>query len=257
MKKKKIISLIFCFVLLLFNSKNFIAESNNLECLMYDTFKTEQKTKNNKTYKSIYKGKNKGKIIIKKSNSKEVIKITKEIKKVKDTITYITLEHFLEINSAFESSKSWDVANKFGYVGKYQLGELALLDMGYDIKWIKKVKKSIHKEVRVFKRRNGNHLLYDYYSFDLSLFPPKMQEEAIKKYINKIERDYLGSHIRKYVGKEVGGVRITKAGILGASFFGIWLVDSYLKSDGKRNPRDGNGVSIKYRLIMFENYELI
>ena len=167
----------------------------------------------------------------------------------------ITLKQLLKMNSKLESNHKWDVANKFGYLGRYQIGKSALLDLGYDTLWVEKVHNSIYvdydttiidDEIKVKK----------FYYFDLNLFPKAKQEEAIKKFLIKNEKVYLKKHIKKYVGKKIGGVRITKAGILSASFIGTRFIDKYLSSGGKINLRDGNGHSFKQRLKMFENYEL-
>jgi len=161
-----------------------------------------------------------------------------------DNIKKITRNEMLRMNSELESQHIWNIANRYGYVGRYQLGRLALMDMGYDTIWINQLQNSIYKENNMYK-------------FDLSLFPPHKQNEAILKYIKRIEKYYLGDIIKKYVDTEISGVKITKAGILSASFLGFSSVRKFVLSNGKNNPSDGNGHTVKDRLKMFENYELI
>ncbi len=163
-------------------------------------------------------------------------------------ITIITIDQLLKINSKIESNGKWNVANKHGYVGKYQLGYKALKDVGYDTVWINKVQGSIY---------SVDTLGRTFYYFDVNLFSPKMQNVAIKRYMKKIETIYMKKCIRVHVGKIISNVRITKAGILSASFLGFGKVELFLKSNGKINPRDANGHSVKERLIKFQNVELI
>lgn len=173
----------------------------------------------------------------------------------KKTVKIITKDELLRMNSLLESNGKWNVANKYGYMGKYQIGKLALIDLGYDTAWVNKLQESIYMiPDTVFTKKDT--IVRKFYYFDLTMFPPKKQEEVIKKLLNKNERVYLKDHIEKYVGKEIDGVRITKAGILSASFLGFGYVAKFLSSNGKVNPSDANGHSIKDRMIHFENYEL-
>ena len=197
-------------------------------------------------------------VICNLSNSTKSIRyIDNEVCEMNDyeEVKKITMQELLKMNSRIESNNKWDVANKYGYLGKYQIGKSALIDLGYDSAWVEQIRNSIYcisdtiLVDDVVKIRN-------FYYFDLTLFPPKKQEEVIIKLLNKNEKIYLKKHIRKYVGKEIGGIRITKAGILSASFLGFGYVDKYLKSNGKINPADGNGHTIKDRLKHFQNYEV-
>ncbi len=40
-------------------------------------------------------------------------------------------EAFLEALSGSESGGKYDIVNRYGYLGKYQFGEMALMDLGY------------------------------------------------------------------------------------------------------------------------------
>lgn len=163
---------------------------------------------------------------------------------LKNRLDVITKTEFLHKTAYLESTHCWDCANKYGYVGKYQLGRSAMLDLGYDTVYIDSIQSSIYKD--------SNSV----YKFDTLIFNKKQQLEAIHKFITKNEKVYLKSHISRYVGKEIDGIRITKAGILGASFLGFNKVKKFLNSNGKINPKDKNGHSVKYRLKYFENFEI-
>ncbi len=179
------------------------------------------------------------------------------IKNKKADPKIISRKELLKMNSCLESKGKWDIANKHGYMGKYQIGKLALLDLGYDSLWISELQNSIYSISDTIINKRNDTIITNFYYFDINLFPPKKQEEVIRKLLHKNEYVYLKKHIDEYVGKEIDGVRITKAGILSASFLGFRYVDKFLKSNGKVNPKDGNGHSIKDRMCIFENVEVI
>jgi hypothetical protein len=147
-----------------------------------------------------------------------------------------------------ESRGKYNVANEFKYVGKYQMGRIALRDIGYAKSKIDSIRNSVYS----VENSKGKKLYY----FDTKLFTPEEQELAICKYFHKIEKRYLKKDIERYVGKTIDGVYITKAGILGASMLGCGYVDNFLKSGGKDNPTDAYGTSVKSRLILFQDFEL-
>ncbi len=172
-----------------------------------------------------------------------------------NTLNLISKKELLKMNSIIESNGKWNVANKHGYLGKYQIGKKVLLDLGYDSTWINELISSIYVKSDTILRKN-NQIVRNFYYFDLLLFPPSKQDEVVLKMINKNEKVYLKKHIDEYVGKEIDGVRITKAGILSASFIGFGYVDKFLSSNGRVNPSDANGHTIKDRLKHFQDYEL-
>ncbi len=171
-----------------------------------------------------------------------------EVKSPEKEATLISKKKFMSMNSKIESNHRWDIVNKHGYMGKYQIGKIQLLELGYDTVWVEEVVNSI-QEVEDSTGKISYHL-------DLAVFTPSKQEEAINKYFSKMEKIYLKKHIKRYVGKTIDGIRITKAGILSASMLGHGKVCKFLESDGKDNRTDRNGQSIKFRLKKFENLEL-
>lgn len=163
-------------------------------------------------------------------------------------IEIINLDTLLSKNGFIESKNKYHVANQYGCVGKYQFNLNSIDDLNkfkYTKTYITKIKKSIkyNKEEKC-------------YHFDTTLLTKHEQENLIVDYFINVEFKYLKHSIKKYVGKNINGVRITKAGILSASFLGYHHVYNYLKSNGNINHSDGNGHSVKKRLKMFQNYEI-
>jgi hypothetical protein len=163
-------------------------------------------------------------------------------------VKLINKSEFTKMACERESRGKYNVANEFKYLGKYQMGKIALRDIGYSDARID----SMQSTVYTILNSKGKKLYY----FDINVFPPSEQEIAICKYFHKIEKRYLKKDIEKYVGKTIDGVYITKAGILGASMLGCGYVNQFLKSNGKKNPTDAYGTSVKSRLLMFQDFEL-
>lgn len=162
-----------------------------------------------------------------------------------DEAKLLSLEEFLHINAELESKHISNIANSSGCYGLYQMNKYALSEIGYPEKKINKIVRSVRYD------KDNKHLV-----FDTTHFNSIKQHEMITEYLFTIEQHFLKHSIKKYVGKKINGIRITKAGILSASFLGYLNVVKFLNSNGRINYRDGNGQSVKYRLKMFENKEI-
>lgn len=135
--------------------------------------------------------------------------------------TYVGFKQALAVR---ESYGLYDIVNSFGYMGKYQFGKLALRSIG----------------------------IFDAKEF---LRNPEMQEKAFDALIAK-NKWILKGEINKYVGKNIGGVRITESGILAAAHLGgAGSVKRFLKSNGQQKFNDGYGTSIGSYLKLFSGYD--
>ncbi len=123
-----------------------------------------------------------------------------------------------------ESQGKYRKINGIGYMGKYQFGAETLKTIG----------------------------IFDSLSF---LNSPIMQEKAFVALLAKNKWE-LKDEIAKYDGDIVGGVRVTESGILAAAHLGgVGSVKRFLKSNGTRKCRDGNGASVKSYMKDFGGYE--
>jgi len=152
---------------------------------------------------------------------------------IEDSVTTEkSLDAFLHLLAFRESTNNWKVINRFGYMGKYQLGKLALTDVGMDSITVKKFRKN----------RNS--------------FPEYLQDIAIKKYIKK-NKWYLRRYLKKYNNKTIKGIKVTESGLIGAAHLvGQRSVKHWLRKNGNINKVDGNGVSLESYLILFSGYNL-
>lgn len=141
-----------------------------------------------------------------------------------------TLEKFMYDFGKKESSNNPDTINKIGYIGRFQFGTLALLDVGYDLETISKF------------RENPK------------LFTLQEQNEAFLKLLKNNAR-VLKNVINQYDLKIIDGVLITKSGILAAAHLaGAQGVINYFNK--QTNKRDNNGTSIQDYLKLFSNYQI-
>ncbi len=124
-----------------------------------------------------------------------------------------------------ESQGDYLTVNKYGYLGKYQFGKGTLRMIG------------INNDKKSFLT---NSLL---------------QEKAFLAYTSK-NKWILRRDIKRYVGRYIGGVKITESGILAAAHLaGAGNVKKYLRSGGNIGFNDANGTSIRYYLKKFAGYD--
>lgn len=123
-----------------------------------------------------------------------------------------------------ESRGNYHIVNDYGYMGKYQFSGATLRMMGF---------------------KNIDDFLYD----------TRQQEAAFFAYTS-LNKWVLRKDIKRYVGKTIGGVKITESGILAAAHLaGAGNVKKFLRSSGANGFEDANGASIRYYLRMFSGYD--
>ncbi len=123
-----------------------------------------------------------------------------------------------------ESRGNYHIVNDYGYMGKYQFSRATLRMIGF---------------------RNTENFLYN----------TQQQEAAFLAYTS-LNKWVLRRDIKRYVGKTIGGVKITESGILAAAHLaGAGNVKKFLRSGGQTGFQDANGTSIRYYLKKFSGYD--
>lgn len=159
-----------------------------------------------------------------------------------------TFQQFLEDLGARESGGNYKAFNRFGYAGKYQMGEAALIDSGY----YKKSSCNYNNDWSgVFTGKDGVHSIKDF------LNNPQAQENA-QIVFKKKQWFYLKAlGADKYVGKFINGYQITPSGLLaGAHLKGASSVIDYLKSNGTKIGKDAFGTSVESYMKKFAGYDV-
>lgn len=134
-----------------------------------------------------------------------------------------SFEGFKEALAFKESQGDYFTVNTFGYLGKYQFGKETL------------------KMIGIY---NPNHFLTS----------PELQEKAFIAYSQR-NKWILRKDINRFVGKTIGGIKITESGMLAAAHLaGAGSVKKYLRSYGENNFADGYGTTVSYYMKRFSGY---
>ena len=123
-----------------------------------------------------------------------------------------------------ESQGQYDVVNKYGYLGKYQFSKNTLELIG----------------------------VWDTADF---LEDTRLQEDAFHANASR-NKWILRRDIKRYVGRWIGGIKITESGILAAAHLGgPGSVKKFLRSGGEITFNDAFGTSIKHYMKRFSGYD--
>ncbi len=134
-------------------------------------------------------------------------------------------ELFMKRVAHIESGGNHKITNEFGMMGKYQFSPSTVRVLGFNVS-----KKQF-------------------------LQNPDLQDSVMLAYM-KANHQELAPLIRKYNGKVVNGVKITRAGILaGAHFAGSGGVRAYLTGRGA-NIADARGTTLTKYMTYFSNFNL-
>lgn len=159
-----------------------------------------------------------------------------------------TLEQFLNNLGIRESGGNYKALNSYGYAGKYQMGEAALIDCGY---YRKPSGKYNNDWSGTFTGKDGVNSIDDF------LNNPKAQENA-QIIFKKKQWGYLKAvGALKYIGTTLKDYTITPSGLLaGAHLKGAGSVIKYLASGGKENSKDAYGTSLESYIKGFAGYDI-
>lgn len=161
-----------------------------------------------------------------------------------------TIDDFCRDVAIRESSNNARAINQFGFLGLYQFGEAALIDLGY----VRRKNKTRENFDNKFTATDwvGKDGIWGVLDF---LNRPDIQTKAFKEMIvirkNRLRR--LG--LDKFVNKRIEGVRITLSGLVGGAHLvgegGLrdWLIEG-------RPVRDGNGVHVREYVQKFGGYDV-
>jgi len=156
---------------------------------------------------------------------------------------------FLNDLAARESEGKYDAQNTFGFSGKYQMGEAALIDAGY---YNPDGTKGKYQDwIGTWTGKDGINSIEDFLSNATA------QESAIRDYMAKQWQYIERFGLEKYVGQTIGGIEITESGLLAAAHLkGVGSLKRFLTSGGKGTFKDGYGTDIREYLSRFSDYDV-
>lgn len=145
--------------------------------------------------------------------------------------------------------------NSRGYIGFFQFGEAALIDLGYYKHWKDNSDKTEENDwTGSWIGHNGVNSLSDF------LKSPAKQVQIIGEWIDLLCKRLRNRSFNEYYGKIINGIEITESGaIAGAHLVGDGGLGSFLGISGfKGNYKevDGNNVHISKYIEMFNHYDL-
>lgn len=139
-----------------------------------------------------------------------------------------------------ESTDNYQAINRFGYMGRYQLGGLALQDAGFQ------------DECGNWTELANSHGVFSQEGF---LNSPKAQNAAVRAYHQKLCHYIRAYGLEEYRGEKYCGVRITKSGLLAAAHLvGVKNLAKGLASGDA--VYDGNGVPASEYMDLFSGYNI-
>ncbi len=157
-------------------------------------------------------------------------------------------QDFLEALGNRESGGDYSRVNRHGYLGKYQMGEKALIEAGFYVDdgshandWDGKWTTAAAGDVEV-------------YSQTAFLNDPEAQELAVRRLAARNWDMIRAMHLHLYNGRNVGGVTLTVSGMLaGAHLVGIGGLRKFIL-DGE-DVADGNGMRVTDYIAALGGYE--
>lgn len=143
----------------------------------------------------------------------------------------------------------YQAVNKHGYLGKYQMGKLALIDAGF---YRKDGSSNNDFHDHKWTGKHGVHSREDF------LNSSEAQEAAVHAYNRAQWRTIRKEKLDQFIGQKFGdGPVLTASGLLaGAHLVGVGNLEKYLESGGKVVPRDGNKVPITRYMQEMADYDV-
>lgn len=147
---------------------------------------------------------------------------------------------FLDALAMRESSDNYTLVNRYGYMGRYQMGGSALKDAGFKDKtgaWTSLARS------------------YGISSKETFLNSPAGQDAAVKAYHTKLCQYIRYYKLEKYIGSTFCGIKVTKSGLLASCHLvGVGSMKKALASG--TNAYDGNRTPASEYMEKFGGYDI-
>lgn len=158
------------------------------------------------------------------------------------------LTDFLNALAQRESSNDYTAVNSLGYLGRYQFGELALIDAGY---YAGRDGSSANDFSGSWTGRLGIT------SKAAFLASPEAQDDAARAYVAKLWSYIRALDLEIYAQQSLNSVDLSISGMVG----GAWLVGSgglrtFVTSGGTSAPGDANATNVTEYIELLADYDL-
>ena len=163
-----------------------------------------------------------------------------------------TFEDFLFAIAMRESNANPNAANTLGYLGMYQMGEIAMVD----VKWYKETppnETSKNDWTGAWLTGAQNNAVSSKGTF---LGNAPAQNVSIKIYYDNTWKYIKNLHLNDYEGQIIDGEVITRSGLLaGWHLLGGVGLKKFLQSNGTDVPSDAYGTLISEYVTKFGGYD--
>ncbi len=159
-----------------------------------------------------------------------------------------TFAAFLIALKLAESGGNYQAVNTLNFLGAYQFGEAALIDLGY-----------VRRDSDVYDNdfgggwtgKNGIRSIQGF------LQNEREQDRAAQKWM-RVMWSYIEYHdIDGYAWGTVGGTQLTTSGMLAAShLLGAGALKEYIESDGQLDLRDPYGMPLSAYIAKLGGYDV-
>jgi len=157
-------------------------------------------------------------------------------------------EDFLAALRMRESSDDYTAVNTLGYLGAYQFGEAALVDLGF-----------VRLDANPYDNDFGGGFTGKLGVLSASDFldSPDAQDAAVAEWMPRLWRYLEAVDLDTALGHVIDGVHLTASGLLaGAHLLGAGGVRDWVRSGGSLDLRDGYGTSIRDYFSDFGGFEV-
>lgn len=147
-----------------------------------------------------------------------------------------------------ESRNNYSAVNTLGFLGAYQFGEAALIDLGFVIR-------DDNYRDNVF---NGGWTgKCGVTSREGFLASVAAQEQAVAEWLPLLWKYIQAQGLEPYAWTMCGGVGLTPSGMIAAAhLLGAGGLKSWIDSGGTLDLRDAYGTPLKEYILLFANYDL-
>jgi Ca2+-binding RTX toxin-like protein len=159
-----------------------------------------------------------------------------------------TSEDFLGALRMRESSDNYQTVNTFNFLGAYQFGEAALIDLGF-----------VRHDGDAYDNNYGGGWTgrFGVTSVTGFLRNQQAQDQAANEWLELMWNYIKAQGLDDYAWTTVGDVYLTPSGMLaGAHLLGVGALDRFITSGGSADLRDAYGTPIRSYITEFADYDI-
>jgi len=155
---------------------------------------------------------------------------------------------FLDKLRNLESGGNYQVVNTLNFLGAYQFGEAALVDLGY----VRRDNNLYDNDFGGgFTGKNGIRSISNF------LNSPSVQDSAAKEWMKIMWKYIEAEGLAKHAWRKVNNVELTPSGMLAAThLLGTGALKSFIQANGRSNIRDPYGTPLLRYINTLAGYDV-